>query len=252
MIRNSEYFVFNGEKSSDYGLLNVNVSSGMLEEPFMYKKNIIESEIRGKYAPYLQSLKHNPLEFQVSFAFENGFDNEALFKVRRWLYTDYYKELYFSEDLERRYFGMFVDDNQLTHNAVNQGYITLNVRCKDCFIYSPEYLSDTYTITNTETIQFTNKGNVNCKPEIWIQKVGDGNVSIYNQSDGNIEFKFTGLVNDEIVYANNENKIIESDLALTYRYDNFNNNFLEMVYGVNNLLVVGNCLIKFRYRFKML
>lgn len=99
---------------------------------------------------------------------------------------------------------------------------------------------------------FDNKGDLNCKPEIWITKVGNGDFSIQNITHNNEEFKFTGLLDGETVYVDNENQDIETTLAVTYRYKDFNNNYLDFPSGKNVLRVSGNANIKLRYQFTLL
>ena len=99
---------------------------------------------------------------------------------------------------------------------------------------------------------FDNKGDLPCSPEIWITKQGNGDFSIVNSSHNNEEFKFKSLIHDETVYVNNEQQDIETSLVVTYRYKDFNDNYLSFPSGKNILKVTGNADIKFRYQFKLL
>jgi hypothetical protein len=101
-------------------------------------------------------------------------------------------------------------------------------------------------------IVFDNKGDTFCQPEIWITKKGAGDFSLVNISNNNEEFKFTGLNNNETVYVNNEREYIETDLAATYRYLNFNDNYLNLPVGENVFRVNGSARIQFRYQFKLI
>lgn len=97
-----------------------------------------------------------------------------------------------------------------------------------------------------------NKGDVNLKPEVWITKVGNGNFTIINTSKGNEEFTFTDLIDGETVYVNGDKEQIETSLAATYRYSNFNDNYLDLPVGINVLRIIGNAKIQFRYQYKLL
>lgn len=256
-IRSSIAFTFDGISSDDMGLYNVNVSSGMLEEPFLATRQINEVKIRGRDKPYFSGVTHAPLTFTLTFAFLDEFDSDKLRQVSRWLSAEYYKPLTFSDTPDRIYYAMLDSDSKLTHNGASNGYITVTMRCDSPYSYSPVYVSPTYDLsTNTSngtTIQFDNSGDISIFPEIYITKVGAGDVSIVNNSNGGQTFQFTGLSDGETVYVDNENEIIQSDLVpTTYRYSNFNNNFLELVYGANNLQVYGTCKIYFRYQFILL
>lgn len=97
-----------------------------------------------------------------------------------------------------------------------------------------------------------NKGDQVCRPEIWIHKQGNGDFQIYNQSRHAEEFHFKNLVHDEEVYVDNERQHIESSLPVTYRYKNFNDQFMNLSVGKNILRVRGDAWIQFRYQFKLL
>jgi hypothetical protein len=99
-------------------------------------------------------------------------------------------------------------------------------------------------------IVFDNKGDTVCQPELWITMNQSGNFSLTNLSHRNEEFKFVNLVNGETVYVNNEREHIETDRLATYRYSNFNNNYLKLPVGKNVFRVNGNAKILFRYQFK--
>ena len=61
-----------------------------------------------------------------------------------------------------------------------------------------------------------------------------------------------GLIDNENVYVDNENQHIETDLENTYRYDIFNDNYLDFVIDENILKISGLCKLQFRYRYKYL
>jgi len=102
-------------------------------------------------------------------------------------------------------------------------------------------------------IIFVNNGDINCKPEIYIEKVKNGDFSIVNLSNSGIEFKFIGLLDEEELEISNEYEIINTSLVATYRYDNHNGNFLNLLpYSVNNLRVIGTAKFYFKYQYKYL
>ena len=149
-IRDALYFSYAGKKSIDYGIVNVNFSVGFQEEPFGYSRSIIEEKIRGRSKPYFKGIEKQPLTFTVNFAFEDTWDDEKIREIKRWLLEqDYYKPLFFSNDIdegdvERIYYALVVNDPVLVHNCLKQGYVTLTFRCNDSYAYSPIYLSREY------------------------------------------------------------------------------------------------------------
>ncbi|MMZ67188.1 hypothetical protein D1872_297430 [compost metagenome] len=104
----------------------------------------------------------------------------------------------------------------------------------------------------TPVITFNNQGDLNCRPEIWIEKHGNGDISLINTSKHNEEFKFTSLIDQEIVYVDNQQEHIETSLPVTYRYSNFNDNYLDLKPGLNIFTFSGDASIQFRYQFKTL
>lgn len=247
-------FSYDGIYSDDMGLYNVSVdTSGMYQESFLSNREIRETSIRGNDKPYFQGVHRAPLSLTLSFAFQDSYNEDKIRAVARWLDQDYYKPFYTLDNTDRIFYCMLNSNPTLVHNGLKQGYVTLEMRCDSPYSYSPQFMSSVYTITNSGTITFTNNGDVNCYPEIWITKVGTGDISIVNTSNKSQEFKFTNILDGEQLYVDNERNYIEStDSIDPYRYSNFNNVYLEMRRGVNNLNVTGSCSIQFRYQFKTL
>jgi predicted phage tail component-like protein len=146
-IRSSEYFSYAGVLSSDMGIRNVNLDTGMLEEPFMSTREIVEIKIPGRDEPYFQRVEQAPLEFTVSFLFDNGFDEAKTRATARWLKQTYYQPLWFSDNPNRIYYAMVVNDSKLVHNCLSEGYVTLTFRCNSPYAYSPVYTSEEFYMT---------------------------------------------------------------------------------------------------------
>ncbi|MCP1185111.1 phage tail domain-containing protein [Paenibacillus sp. 1781tsa1] len=135
------------------------------------------------------------------------------------------------------------------------GFFNVSIMFRVLFIRNsydeiPEFKGITFYFE--PILLFDNKGDKNCSPEIWITKQGNGDFSIINTSNNYDEFKFKNLIHDETVFVDNENQDIETSLAVTYRYKDFNNNYLSFPVGKNILRVTGNADIKFRYQFTLL
>jgi phage-related protein len=255
LIKSSVAFSYAGKRSVDFGIYNITIQSGLYEEPFLASRDIREVETRWSMKPYFQNISLKPLVFDLSFAILDYWDDKKIREIARWLAQDNYQPLFFEEDIDRIFYCVPIDDINIIHNGLKQGYITLTFRCDAPWSYTRQYVTPEYDFSdnpNGVLLSFANEGDLYLYPEMWITKVGNGDVSIINQTNGGVEFKFTGLVDGEIVYVDNENQYIATSLTDTYRYDNFNNNYLELVVGVNNLWVTGNCKLQFRYRFKRL
>ena len=243
-------FSYDGKKSVDYGIINVNYSTGLYEETFLPERNIIETKVRENKKPYFQGLEYSPLTLKLKFAFTDTWNDNKIREIARWLGNqEYYKPLYFDNDINRIFYCIYVGEPKIIHNGLKQGYLEIEMRCDSPYSYSSFYTSELYT--SPAQIKITNGGDTSIYPEISITKIGAGDLSIVNQTNGNQEFKFTSLVDAESLYVDCENEYIETDLSGTYRYDNFNNNYLELVTGENTLNITGDCSIQFRYRFKL-
>lgn len=254
-MREDLYFVYNGIPSIDMGVLSVNMDGGMLEESFMPERKINEVSIKGRERPYFMGVEYEPLPIPLTLAFKDGFTDEEAERVARWLSQPYYRELYFSNNPQKRFYAMYNGSPSLIHNGAKQGYVTIEMRNIDCYRYSPVYQSHIYDYSkNTDGVlcKFENEGSVNIFPNLEVEKVEDGEIKIINLSNGGQEFILTDLVDGEKLVIDMEEGSIETNLKGTIRYKNHNNVFLEMVEGINYLMVYGKCNLRWEYQFKYL
>jgi predicted phage tail component-like protein len=145
-IRSSEHFIYANVQSVNFGIINVNIGGGgMQEEPFVANRELKEVRIRGNDKPYFQNIQRQPLQFNVSFAFEDRWDEQKIREVARWLTNhEYYQPLIFSDSPEKIYYAIVIDDSTLIHNSLSQGYINLTFRCDSPYVYSPQSISNLY------------------------------------------------------------------------------------------------------------
>lgn len=250
-IREATTFTYASTPSSDFDIINININTGLQEEPLVAERSILEIKTTDNVKPYFNELSHEPLKFTISFAFEDTFDEDTIDNVVNWLCNyDFYQPLYFDSDTDRIYYALVVEKPMIVHNCLSQGYVNLTFQCNDSYIYSDIITSDVYTVPATPTISLTNDGNINCYPTIYITKIGNGDLSIVNLTTNTL-FEFTDLSNNEILTIFCEDEVIESDSG-SYRYSNFNDNYLYLLPGSNNLLITGACSIYFKYQYKQL
>jgi phage-related protein len=261
LLENVE-FVYDGIPSSKMALMNVNRGGDLYEEPFVAEREIIEEKIPGRDKPYFQGIERSPLSFPLRFAVNKDYledsylDDVDLNAIARWLTPDYYKPLYFTDEPDKIYYCMPVQDFSYVHNGLKEGYVELTMRCADSYVYSPPIISSVYDYSNnpssgTELI-ISNEGDVTIKPTIYIIKIGDGDISIVNKTNGNQELKFTGLADNENLMIDCENEDIVTNLVDVYRYENHNDVFLELVRGENYLQIYGNCKLQWKYELRFL
>ncbi|WP_345595194.1 phage tail domain-containing protein, partial [Paenibacillus vulneris] len=84
-------FCYDGLYSVDFGLINCKIDSGFFEEPFLSEREISEIKVRGNDKPYFQEVIRSPLEFSLTFAFEDYYDEKKIREIARWLDQPYYK-----------------------------------------------------------------------------------------------------------------------------------------------------------------
>jgi phage-related protein len=253
MIKESLYFTYDGINSMDFGIMNVSIDNNPFSEPFLANRVIKEFIVKGKKNPYHSYIQTDPLSFTLNFVLSNGFDDSLLSQIKQWFYVDYYKPLTFSESPDKVYYAMPVDAPVITHNGLGEGYVTVNFRCDSPFSYSPDIMTQWYdfSLSNQNNLKIENLGDVEIYPQIYISKVGAGDLQI-NNLNGSYSMQFTNLLDQEELYINCEKFYIETSIPNFYRYDSFNDNYMKLVYGQNQIQVIGTCKIKFQYEFKFL
>lgn len=249
-IKDKIKFNFDGVWSDTLGLISVNTDGGMFEEIFVADRNIVETEVLGSDRPIFHRLENAPIEFDLTIAFEDGFDDDKIDYIVRWLFSDYYKPLYFEGREDRVYKCIVSGGSSLIHNGLKEGYFVVTVRCDSAKIYSPIHLSDKITSTSESNLTIFNDGHYDSYPEISIKKIGDGDVEIINNSDGGDIFKIINLTDGEDIYIDCERELIETDAIGIYRYENVVGLFTRLIEGNNEIKIIGNCEIQFRYTFK--
>lgn len=257
MIKESKHFWFNGRKSTDFKIMNVSVTIEPFNEQLTPSKSIEEIYIPGRKKPYFVDVAEEPLLLQLNFAFLEPWNDRLIDEIVRWLNVDYYVPLYFEENIDRVFYVIPVDGVRKIHNGLKQGYLSLNMRCDSGGSYSHEISTPVYDTKklsevqneNMPIIKLGNRGHESIYPKIWIEKIDDGDLRIINKTNGGEIFEFKNIDIGEKLFIDCENEIIETDKEKTYRYDDFNDNYLELVYGENVLAVSNNMKIKFAMRY---
>jgi len=247
-VKDKSNFVYNGVESSDLGIVNVNIDTGMNEEIFLADSNINEIIIKGRTKPYFTNKTYQPLVFNLSFGFLEPWNDELIREVASLFYVDYYKPLYFDDDDDTIFYCMTTESSQIIHNGLKQGYVNLSFKCNDICAYSKVKMKEYNDFS--EEIKFNNAGDLIIYPEIIFVKDGEGDISILNNTN-NQELIITDLLDLEEIYINGDNEYIASNTQL-YRYNNHNNVFLAMNTGINRLDISGISELKFQWQYKTL
>lgn len=254
-ILESKDFTYAGISSVDMGIINCQIQSNFYDEPFFSALNIIENTTKWKNKPYYNLLKRQPLSFKLNLAFSPDATKDTIAKVARWLYSDFYQPLIFSEFPDRIYYAMVVNETHWIHNGMT-GYITCEFRCDDYCAYSYVFTTSVYDLTtnpvNGTPISLTNNGDLPIFPVLYIQIISGSTFSIVNNSNGAQTMSFTGLTVNENLTISGQDQQIDTDQTLVYRYSNMSGDFTSLVRGINNLQIFGNIKIQFAMEFKIL
>lgn len=245
---------FNGTWSQDVGVTNVRIDDkGMNENYFLPNRQIKEFTVNNNNVPYYSGVSYDIPDFNLTLFFQDGVDDELSREVKRWLLVDNYSPLYFEGKEDRIYFVIAHNFGNISYTYINgkyYAYFTVTFRMDSPYAYSPIYDTKYMMFKGADSyFDFENHGDLHLKPKMWIYKIGDGDIIINNRSDTGREFKITNLKDKETVMIDNFNEIIETDIDLLQRYDDFNNGWLNLTRGINRILINGDCKIRFVYRF---
>jgi len=246
-------FQFDNRKSTDFGLYIVNLDTSTKNAPYAVEREINEEKVRNNPIPFFFGLNEQPLYFKVTLFREEEWDYDTRIEITRWLFQDEYKPFISTDHNDIIYNCIITDRPEKLLVGNIPRLIELTFRCDAPWAWSP-FFSINYNLSDnitTQTITMVNKSNIikYYYPEIWIQSLDGGTISLQNYSDSGREFKFNNLQANEIIYVNNQLKQIETDIPNIYRLKDFNRNWLRLNYGINQIAVTGKCLIKTQMQY---
>lgn len=159
----SEYFIYDGIPSTEFGLKLVKMDTSMTETNFGLRQNIVEQSGKNSDLPYLIEVKNEPLPIELTFAKEGEWKEEDKQKVVKWLFQGKYKPLISSDNLGVAYYCTPVGDARRFYNGMGQGYVTIEFRCDAPYGWSYPLDTQFYDLssnTTKEIIEWTNKSNI--------------------------------------------------------------------------------------------
>lgn len=250
----SNHFTFNGIHSKDKGVVIGSPNGGLYKESFLPTRKINEQKISGNPIPFFQSVDEETLSFPLSIYLEEWKHRNNARDIARWLYTDYYKPLTFDSNPDLIFYAMFTNKSELSHNGIQDGYVTLNVQTKSPYMYSQNHEVD-YIVSDSLDINIYNNGDLPLYITAELQKVGNGTVSILNK-DSNEEFIIRELLDGEIVYLDFKYESAISSLEerlRRYLGDNTNDGWFSIPEeSTADILITGTCNIKIKYQYAYL
>lgn len=249
LIRESLYFSFNGINSDEeFDILNVSISTGLFNEPFLPNRTINEVNVPGNEKPYFFGVSKDPKSIQLGFYPQRHWTEEHLSAISRWLDVDEYAPLIFSGMPDKVMNAMPVDSSEAIHNGCGKGYITLTMRLDSPYTYSHEK-EDYYDFSQSDVnqIEFRNLGDKSIQPDIYIEKVGDGDITIDNIYEKSEPLSITRLKDGDKISIDPILKLIEISPDNPLIYNNFNHTYLSLSYGISHLQITGRCRLSLQY-----
>lgn len=248
-------FEFDGEKSTDYGLILASLDISMKNVPFGIEREIIEDKPSKTSIPYFFGIDKKPLYFTTTLVSEENLNYETRINIVRWLFKDEYKPFISTDHPDIIFNCIVVEKPEKILIGNIPRVIELTFKCDAPWAWTP-FITNHYDLSNNSTYQIItmeNRSNIEKYnyPELWIKSLDGGTISLQNNSDNGRIFKFENLQENEIIYIDNKLRQVETNISSIYRLKNFNRNWLRLIYGINQIEVVGKCLIIMRTRYEI-
>lgn len=247
----STNFYFNGRSNEIYGLYLVRTSNNMIASPYVPAREIKEDFPFNARQPFHYGAQNQPQIIVLTFStLTNDLTPEKLTTIASWLFQDDYKEFYSEDNPEKIYYLMATGETPAITSIGNEGYLEVRFRSKFPYALTAQ-TTPTYEISGTGAVEFD---DALCNVYEYFYPIMEITVS---STPTTITFldvahsrttSFGGLTVGEVIYVDNNKKQIISSLG-NYLYDDFNKNWLRLVYGWNYFTVTGNCTITFRIQY---
>jgi len=207
---------------------------------------------------YISGKKYNSMQFTLNLWYDGILNETARKTIAEWLFVDNYKEFYSLDDINIKYYCMPDGKASKYITGSLEGYFTINFICSAPWAFTPLVETEfDLSMGGTTEISINNTSNIQGyihKPEIEIEMaVMDNDVTLINKTNDNKTTEFTGLIGgSEIVYVDNQNKIILTNQPSTYRYNNFNGVWFELLRGINLIDVTGEVILTVKEQYPII
>lgn len=246
-----EYFKFDGVSCEDYDLMIYEINNTAMEATkFASIPNINEAALPRKWKPVFYGVTfEKKLEFSLVFGVNQErldagqyLSRQEMDAIATWLTGhDEYKWLTITQDdMAQVRYKCFITGLEMIEYGRIPWAMKATVICDSpyAYMYPKTY---TYLLNGTTTITFKNEASLNgyYYPKIIFEPKSGGNLTIKNQSDGDREFKFTGIpAAVTSLTVDNENMVITNSADLDM-YSCFNHKYFRLKHGNNALQITG-------------
>jgi len=252
-------FTFDGITSESMGVSLVRQESGVFGVPYVSSRNILEDYPSRTIAPYFFRTQNQPLSFTLTFTcLDEDIDNTKLKAIASWLFQGDYKAFISEDNTDKIYYIMATNQIDFMTNGFDEGYLTVNFRCKFPYAMSlastPTYDSpyDVNQVTPVTKFTINNACNVfEYFYPIYEITVGASATEIYLYNwETEQEVFFDELASGEVIYVDNQKNIITSSTG-NYKYDSFSKDWFKLIQGDNLIEIGGICTIEFYLQYPL-
>ena len=250
----SQHFSYDRIKSIDMGVTMQYINKNLDSIHFGINRTVNEEYIGD--TNYFQGVSNKPMEFDIEIAKLDGNKwtlNERQ-KISRWLFQNDYKEFISCDYPYIKYYAIFTEKTVRWDNGINEGFITAHVKIKDPYAYSSMFI-ERHVLENTENIIYIeNMSNLNeyIYPVFEFTSLENQDVTFINLYDNLPPCKIDNLHKGEKIIIDNINEEVESDLPNSFRLSDFNMEWFRLVYGVNQIKIIGKIDLKIKYQFPVI
>lgn len=245
-------FTFNGKHSSEFGVVLAHTSGSLYQEQATMK---FESEFMTNSATGITTLekdKKEPYKFKITLFLKEWQQRNNYRDIMRWLNTENFEELKFDSHNDRVVFAKVSNFNDLNHNGAMQGYFEIEFTTNNAMIFSPLKQTEEAVVSGSYTFAVYNEGDSYFYPNIWIEKLGTGDITIQVNEDKPLTLE--KINNKEKIFIDNRHRFILSsqEEVGVYRANNHNHIWIKVPpsYISNKpetITVTGNCRIQFKW-----
>jgi hypothetical protein len=249
-------FKFGTYLSNVHDILNVTLDNDMYNENIRGSREIIEDKVQGVEAPYFFYVDDEPLEFEVTFAFENKTKTNIQSLIRTLLAPETYRALEFGEfsnstfvEKSPKYNVIFNGEPVISfvgktsgNSYVYDGYFTLNARCDRPYGYKNVA---SFTVTPHAGMNHESPADITVYPNISITVSTSTLTNIVLKSWQNSNWTgsvlsqigFTSIAAGETLTISGNLFTITSNIAQSTIYSRWDRNNFKIFSGNNYLTV---------------
>lgn len=245
-IKDKLDFSYNGIESSSFGLINVSLDSGMFEEYLVSTRNINESRLIDNKRSLYTGMTKEPIEFQMTIAFENDFTDEKISKVIDWLYgSEYYSPLIF-HGYDKIFYCMPNGDSTLVHTGMNEGYINLYMKTNSPYVFG-NFVTHKLKSTTSMNQNINLVGRKNPDSRISVKVISGTSVKI---KMNNYTVQVNKLKAGETITIYPVDEDIKSNIVGVFHYSDYIGDLskLTLTNKINILSVEGDVELEYKYQ----